>query len=429
MNDVASFNAFADALAQFDRLADLMGLDSPTRALLRTPAHEHRLTLPVRLDDGTIEVFHGFRVQHNDARGPAWGGVRFHPQETIDTVRALAMWTSWKTAVVNIPLGGSMGGVICDPHRLSTSEIERICRAWIRRVARTIGPRRDVPAPDVMTSGQHMTWMLDEYETLRGDHVPGAITGKTLGAGGSLGRVQAAGYGLVYTLRETLKELKLEPGDTSASVQGFGTVARHAIELYTQIGGKVTCVSSWDPDAGLPVAYRKREGIELSELQQSSDRLGNINPAKARHLGYEILDGEAWLSQEVEILIPAALEHQITSENVSSISDRVRIIAEGANGPTTPEAEEAINSRGIFVIPDILANAGGVTCSYFEQVQSNMNYYWPLSEVLSKLDRTLTAAFVAVSDLAGSKSLSMRDAALVIAIDRVATQCRERGWL
>ena len=429
MNDVASFNAFADALSQFDRLADLMGLDTPTRELLRNPAHEHRLTLPVRLDDGTVEVFHGFRVQHNDARGPAWGGVRFHPQETIDTVRALAMWTTWKTAVVNLPLGGSMGGVICDPHRLSTSEIERICRAWIRRVARTIGPRRDVPAPDVMTSGQHMTWMLDEYETLRGGHNPGAVTGKTLGAGGSLGRLEAAGYGLVYNLREALKELKLEPGATTASVQGFGTVAQHAIELYTQIGGKVTCVSSWDPDAGSPVAFQKLEGIDLQELRQSSDRLGNINPAKARDLGYEILDGEAWLSQEVEILIPAALESQVTSQNVGSISDRVRIIAEGANGPTTPEAEEEIVAREIFMIPDILANAGGVTCSYFEQVQSNMNYYWPLSEVLSKLDRTLTAAFIAVSDLAGSKSLSMRDAALVIAIDRVATQCRERGWL
>jgi glutamate dehydrogenase (NAD(P)+) len=429
MNDAASFNAFADALAQFDRLADLMGLDEPTRVLLRTPAHEHRLTLPVRLDDGTVEVFHGFRVQHNDARGPAWGGVRFHPQETIDTVRALAMWTTWKTAVVDLPLGGSMGGVVCDPHRLSTAEIERICRAWIRGVARTIGPQRDVPAPDMMTSAQHMTWMLDEYETLHSNHIPGAITGKTLGAGGSLGRLQAAGYGLVYTLRETLKELGLEPGATSASVQGFGTVAQHAIELYTQIGGKVTCVSSWDPDAGLPVAYRKRDGIELQELRQASDRLGNIDPPKAKDLGYEVLDGEMWLSQEVEILIPAALEHQITSENVNSISDRVRIIAEGANGPTTPDAEEKIVAREIFMIPDILASAGGVTCSYFEQVQSNMNYYWPLSEVLSKLDRTMTAAFVAVSDLADSKSLSMRDAALVIAIDRVATQCRERGWL
>ena len=429
MSETSSFNAFTDAVAQFDRLADLMGLDKPTRDLLRSPAHEHRLTLPVRLDDGSVEVFEGFRIQHNDARGPAWGGVRFHPQETIDTIRALAMWTTWKTAVVDLPLGGAMGGVVCDPHRLSTPEVERICRAWIRRVARTIGPRRDVPAPDVMTSGQHMTWMLDEFEALQGGHEPGAITGKTLGAGGSLGRLEAAGYGLVYTLREALKELDVDVGATTASVQGFGTVARHAIELYTQIGGTVVCVSSWDPTAGEPVSYRKTEGIDLEELRQAADRLGNIDPDKARDHGYEVLEGGAWLEQEVEVLVPAALEHQITADNVASISKSVRIVAEGANGPTSPEAEEVINAGDIFLIPDILANAGGVTCSYFEQVQSNMNYYWPLSEVLSKLDRKLTTGFISVSDLARRKSLSMRDAALVIAIDRVASQCRERGWL
>ena len=429
MSDPTSFNPFAEAQAQFDRVADLVGLDAPTRALLRTPAHEHRLTLPVRLDDGTVEVFHGFRIQHNDARGPAWGGVRFHPQETVDTIRALAMWTAWKTAVVDIPLGGSMGGVVCDPHRLSTTEVERICRAWIRRVARSIGPQRDVPAPDMMTSSQHMTWMLDEYEAMHIGHSPGAITGKTLGAGGSLGRLQAAGYGLVYTLREALKELGIEPGTTNASVQGFGSVAQHAIELYTQIGGTVTCVSSWDAAAGNAVSYRKSDGVDLAELRKASDQLGNIRPEAARDLGYEALDGDAWLMQEVDILIPAALEDQITPGNVASISQRVRILAEGANGPTVPAAEAALTERGVYVLPDLLANAGGVTCSYFEQVQSNMNYYWPLSEVLSKLDRKLTAAFIAISDLARTKKLTMRDAALVIAIDRVASQCRERGWL
>jgi len=424
-----SFNPFAAAQAEFDRIADLMGLEKPVRDLLRTPAHEHRLTLPVRLDDGNVEVFQGFRVQHNDARGPAWGGVRFHPEETIDTIRALAMWTTWKTAVVDLPLGGSMGGVVCDPHRLSAAETERISRAWIRRVARSIGPNRDVPAPDMMTSSQHMTWMLDEFETLRGCRAPGAITGKTLGAGGSLGRLEAAGYGLVYTLREALKELRLEPGATTASVQGFGSVAQHAIELYQQIGGTVTCVSSWDSAAGGPTAYRKAGGIDLAELRSASNRLGNIDPGKAKGLGYEVLAGDVWLEQDVEILIPAALEHQITAANVDRISDRVRVLAEGANGPTTPEAEAAILGRGVFVIPDLVANAGGVISSYFEQVQSSMNYYWPLSEVLSKLDRTLTAAFIAISDLATKKQLSMRDAALVIAVDRVATQCRERGWL
>jgi len=429
MNGESSFNPFTEAQAQFDRLADLMGLDAAARSLLRQPSHEHRLTLPVRLDNGRVEVFEGFRVQHNDARGPAWGGVRFHPQETIDTVRALAMWTTWKTALLNLPLGGSMGGVVCDPHTLTATEIERICRGWIRRVARTIGPRRDVPAPDIMTSGQHMTWMLDEYEILRGSRSPGAITGKTLGAGGSLGRLEAAGYGLVYTLREALKEMSIDPASTIASVQGFGAVAQHAIELYSQIGGTVICVSSWNQAAGAPVAYRKESGVDLKELRGATDRLGGIDPAKAEELGYETIDGDAWLAQEVDILIPAALEHQITMANVETISDRVRIIAEGANGPTAPEAEQEIIARGIFVIPDLLANAGGVTCSYFEQVQSNMNYYWPLSEVLSKLDRQLTAAYIAISDLARTKELTMRDAALVIAIDRVATQCRERGWL
>jgi glutamate dehydrogenase (NAD(P)+) len=429
MSDEGSFNPFAAAQAEFDRIADLMALDPAARKLLRKPAHEHRMTLPVRLDDGTVEVFDAFRVQHNDSRGPAWGGVRFHPQETIDTIRALAMWTTWKTAVVDLPLGGSMGGVVCDPHRLSTAETERISRAWVRRVARSIGPRLDVPAPDVMTSSRHMTWMLDEYETLCGSHRPAAITGKTLGAGGSLGRLEAAGYGLVYTLREALKELGIDPAKTTASVQGFGSVAQHAVELYTQIGGTVTCVSSWDAGAGAAVSYRKESGIVLSELRSASDRLGNIDPAAAADLGYEVLDGGAWLSQDVEILIPAALEHQITSGNVDRISAQVRVVAEGANGPASSAAEDAMRERGIFIIPDLVGNAGGVISNYFEHVQSNMNYYWPLDEVLSKLDRILTAAFVDISDLAGSKSLPMRDAALVIAIDRVATQCRERGWL
>jgi len=322
-----------------------------------------------------------------------------------------------------------MGGVICDPHDLSATEIERICRMWIRKVASTIGPQRDVPSPDVMTSGRHMTWMLDEYEALHGKHVPGAITGKTLGAGGSLGRVEATGYGLVYTLREALKELGVDPAATTASVQGFGNVAQHAIELYTQIGGTVTCAASWDPVAGAPFAFCKPSGIDLEELRTISDRMGGIDRDRASQLGYEVLPGDAWLAQDVDILIPAALEHQITTANVSSISDGVRIVAEGANGPTDPKAELILTERGVFVIPDVLANAGGVICSYFELVQSNMNYYWVLSEVLSKLDRQLTSAFIAISDLARSKNLPMRDAALVIAIDRVASLCRERGWL
>jgi glutamate dehydrogenase (NAD(P)+) len=336
---------------------------------------------------------------------------------------------TWKTAVVDIPLGGSMGVVVCEPHALSATEQERICRTWVRRLARHIGPHRDIPAPDVMTSAQHMTWMLDEYEAIQGDHQPGAITGKTVSAGGSLGRTQGTGYGLVYTLRESLKDLALDPDKTTASVQGFGTVARHAVELYIRIGGTVSCVASWDQADNTSYSYRKEGGIDLEELKTIADRMGGIDRQRAASLGYEVLDGEAWLSQEVDILIPAALENQITSANVDNISERVKIVAEGANGPTSPDAERTILDRDVFLIPDLLANAGGVICSYYEQVQSSSNYYWRLDEVLSKLDHQITTAFNLVSDLARSKNLTMRDAALAIAIDRVASMCRERGWV
>jgi glutamate dehydrogenase len=312
---------------------------------------------------------------------------------------------------------------------LSRAEQERVCRCWIRRLARNLGPHADVPSPDVMTSAQHMTWMLDEYEALHGDHRPGAITGKTIGAGGSLGRVQSTGYGLVYVVREALRELDRAPGSTTASVQGFGTVAQHAIELYQRIGGTVVSVAAWDQLDNTSYAFRKKDGIDLAELRGIADRMGGIDQARAADLGYEVIPGDEWLEQEVDLLIPAALENQINAANVDRVSQRVRLVVEGANGPTSPEAEQALLERGVYVVPDLLANAGGVICSYFEQVQSNANYYWRLDEVLSKLDLQLTAAFIAVSNLARSKELTMRDAALAIAIDRVASMCRERGWI
>ncbi len=424
-----SFNAFAMAQAQFDHIADLLELDAPTRELLRNPLREYSFLIPVRMDDGHVKIFRGFRVQHNDARGPGKGGIRFHPMETIDTVRALSMWMTWKCAVVDIPLGGSKGGVICDPHNLSAHEQERLCRGWVRQLARDVGPLRDVPAPDVMTSAQHMLWMLDEYETIHGAKYPGLITGKPVGMGGSLGRTEATGYGVVFTLREALKELKIRPGDTAASVQGFGNVAQYAIRLYNQIGGKITCVSCWDQQDETSYSYRKMDGVDLDELLKITDHFGGIDKGKAAGLGYEVLPGEAWIEQDVDILIPAALENQITADNVSKISQRVKVIAEGANGPTTPEADKAIIERGIFIIPDFLANAGGVTCSYFEQVQSNMNLYWDKDEVLGRLDVRMTAAYLAVSELARKKKLYMRDAAYVIAVNRVAQACKDRGWV
>ena len=424
-----AFNSFQMAQAQFDKVAEYLGLDAATRELLRFPLREHQFAIPIRMDDGTVKVFRGFRVQHNDARGPGKGGIRFHPQETIDTVRALSMWMTWKCAVVDIPLGGAKGGIICDPHNLSAHEQEQLCRGWVRQVARDVGPVLDIPAPDVMTNAQHMLWILDEFEHIHGGHYPGFITGKPVGMGGSLGRTEATGYGLVFTLREALKELKLQPEDTTASVQGFGNVAHYAIELYQQLGGKVTAVSCWDQGDQCSYTFVKRDGIDLPQLLAITDRFGGIDKAKAADLGYELLPGEAWLEQEVDILIPAAIENQLTVSNAGRIHPRVKIIAEGANGPTTPEADVEIRKRGILLIPDFLANAGGVTCSYFEQVQSNMNYFWGKDEVLGKLDVKMTSAYYAVSELARRENLYPRDAAYAIAIGRVARACHDRGWV
>ena len=423
-----SFNAFKMAQSQFDKVAKILELDSGTKELLRNPLREYHFSIPVRLDDGTVKVFRGFRVQHNDARGPGKGGIRFHPHETIDTVRALAMWMTWKCSVVNIPLGGGKGGVICDPHNLSDREQEQICRGWVRQISQDVGPLIDVPAPDVMTNAQHMLWMLDEFEAIHGGKFPGFITGKPVGMGGSLGRTEATGYGVVYTIREALKELKINPEETTASVQGFGNVAQYAIELYQQLGGKVICVSCWDQADQTSYSFKKEDGIDLSDLLKITDRFGGIQKDKASDLGYEILDGEAWIEQDVDILIPSAIENQITGDNVNNISDKVKIIAEGANGPTTPEADKEIEKRNIFNIPDFLANAGGVVCSYFEQVQSNMNYFWEKDEVLERLDTKMTSAFKAVNELAKKKNLYMRDAAYIIAINRVAQACKDRGW-
>jgi len=423
------YNPFKTAQAQFDKVAEMLNLDDGMKTFLRNTLREHHFLIPVHMDNGKVEVFKGFRVIHNNARGPGKGGIRFHPQETIDTVRALSMWMTWKCSVVDIPLGGSKGGVICDPHNLSSREQELLCRGWVRQLSKNVGPLEDVPAPDVMTNAQHMLWMLDEYETIHGAKYPGFITGKPVGMGGSLGRTEATGYGLVFTLREALKEKGIRPEDTIASVQGFGNVARYAIELYQQIGGKVIAVCCWNQKEQTSYTYRKKQGINLQELLSITDNFGSIDKDKAKDLGYEILPGSAWIEQDVDILIPAALENQVNADNIKKMNKRVKLIAEGANGPTTIEADETIKERGIFLIPDFLANAGGVTCSYFEQVQCNMNYFWEKEETLSKLDAKMTSAFIAVSELANKKNIYMRDAAYVIAIDRVAKATRNRGWV
>lgn len=424
-----SYNPFVNAQAQFDRVAEIIGLDEATRTLLRQPAMEYHFLIPVRMDDGSTRIFQGFRVQHNDARGPAKGGIRFHPQETADTVRALAMWMTWKCAVVDIPLGGGKGGVICDPRNLTQREQERLCRGWVRQVAKNVGPDVDVPAPDIMTNAQHMLWMLDEFEVINGGRYPGFITGKPVGMGGSLGRTEATGYGVMYTVREALKHLGININETTASFQGFGNVAQYAAELYGQMGGKTIAISCWDNTDKKSYTFRKKDGLDAAILMSITDAFGSIDKDKARDMGCEILDGDAWLEQEVDILLPSAIENQIIAQNVHKLSPKVEMVVEGANGPTTPDADEFIKKRGIFMIPDFLANAGGVTCSYFEQVQSNSNYYWEKEEVLQKLDAKMTAAFQAVNEISKKHKLYMRDAAYVISINRVAQAVKMRGWV
>jgi len=424
-----SFNAYKMAQEQFDSVAEKLGLDQATRDLLREADKEYHFNIPIRLDDGSYKVFRGFRVQHNDARGPNKGGIRFHPLETVDTVRALAMWMTWKTAVVDIPLGGGKGGVICDPHSLSTRELEAISRGWVRQVHEVVGPVQDVPAPDVMTSGQHMIWMLDEFEKIKGKKYPGFITGKPVGSGGSLGRTEATGYGAVYVLREAMTEHGIDIRETTASVQGFGNVARYAIELYNRLGGKVVAVSSWNNEEKKAYTFRKLTGFTGDELDTVSGRYGEILPDKAKEAGFEILDGDAWLEQDVDVLLPAALENQINASNVEKISSKVKIVLEGANGPTTPDADQVLNARDVLVIPDFLTNAGGVTCSYFEQVQNNMNYYWDKEEVFDKLDKKMTEAYHGVSYVSRNKEVPLRDAAYMIAIQRVVESCKLRGWV
>jgi glutamate dehydrogenase (NAD(P)+) len=427
--DDRAFNPFRAAQAQFDRIADLMGIDDAARALLRRPVHEHRFAIPVRMDDRRVRIFDAYRVVHNDARGPAWGGVRFHPQETADALRALAMWMTWKTAIVDIPLGGSMGGVVCDPHDLSRWEQEQLCRGWVRCLARDLGPERDVVAPDIMTHSRHMTWMLDEFEMIHGGRRPGAITGKPVHAGGSRGRDLAAGYGLVYTLREALKEIDLAPDKAVASVQGFGQVGRHAMELFERIGGTVRAVACLDQRNQEPTTFVRSDGVDREELLGMADTFGSIDRARAEAAGYEVKDGGAWLSEPVDVLIPAAMESQITADNQARVAPSVRLVVEGANGPTSEDAEIALRERGVRIIPDLLANAGGVLCSYFEQVQAASNSRWTLAEVVSRLDVQLTAAYREIADLADGKGLSLRDAALVVGIDRVVTVATDRGWV
>jgi glutamate dehydrogenase (NAD(P)+) len=423
-------NAFQMAQRQFDGVASQLNLDPQVAEILRWPAREFKFEIPVRMDNGSIRLFFGYRVQHNDARGPNKGGIRFHPSETLDTVRALAMWMTWKCAVADIPLGGGKGGVPVDPATLSVTEKERLCRGWVDQMWRNIGPRQDVPAPDVGTTPQMMGWMMDEYSKLVGQYTPGVITGKPVGGGGSLGRTEATGFGVIYAVREAMKHLKLDTTKSVAAIQGFGNVSQYAAIGFTeQLGGTVACVSYWDRADKMPYTVSHPKGIDPRFLQSITDQYGTIDKDKAVKAGYVIEDADAWIAKDADVLIPGALEGQINAETVKRVSSRVRLVAEGANGPTTPEADQVFKANGVFVIPDFLANAGGVTVSYFESVQNDMNYYWTKEETLKRLDTKMTQAFNSVLEMSEGEKVFMRDAAYMVAIKRVVTAMELRGWI
>ena len=423
-------NAFEMAQRQFDHVAGLLHLDPQVSEMLRWPMREFHFRIPVRMDDGTLRVFEGYRVQHNDARGPNKGGIRFHPSETLDTIRALATWMTWKCAVADIPLGGGKGGVVVDPATLSTPEKERLCRGFIDQLWRSIGPRQDVPAPDVGTTPQMMGWMMDEYSKLAVEYTPGVITGKPVGGGGSLGRTEATWYGVIYTVREALNHLKMDSSQCVAALQGFGNVSQYAAIGFTeQLKGKVACVSCWDRDDKISYTFSHAVGVDPRFLMSITDQYGSIDKSKARVAGYVIEDGNAWISKEADILIPAALEGQINADTVQNVHPSVRLVAEGANGPTTPEADQVFKANNVFIIPDFLCNSGGVTVSYFESVQNDMNYYWTHQEVIDRLDTKMTSAFNSVLDMSAKEKIDMRDAAYTVAIARVVKAMELRGWI
>jgi glutamate dehydrogenase (NAD(P)+) len=416
MND--ALNPFNIAQQQLDDAAQRLGLDPAMHELLRWPMQELKVILPVKMDDGSTKIFHAFRVAYNTARGPAKGGIRWHPDETIDTVRALAAWMTWKTSVVDIPLGGGKGGVICNPKALSETEKERLARAYIRAIGRTLGVTKDVPAPDVYTTPQIMAWMMDEYETIMGEKHPGVITGKPLPIGGSQGRGDATARGGIYVTREAAKIHRIVLNGKTMAVQGFGNAGQYAALLGEEVLG-LKLVAASDSKGGVynPNGIVARD---LVDFKLSTGMLKGFSDA-------DDITNQELLELEVAVLFPSALENVITKDNADNI--QCNILCELANGPTTPDADDILYHKGIIVLPDFLANAGGVTVSYFEQVQNTYNYYWHLEEVYRRLDEKMTRAFTGVHEMHLREKINMRQAAYLVSVARVAEACRLRGWV
>jgi len=411
-------NLFKIAQSQIDRAARKMQMDPEVHLLLREPIRELQVSIPIKLDDGTPKVFRGFRVQYNDARGPCKGGIRYHPEETVDTVRALASWMTWKCATVDIPLGGSKGGIICDPKSMSMHELERLSRAYIDRVGMILGPEKDIPAPDVYTTPQIMAWMMDEFSKLRGYNVPGVITGKPIQLGGSLGRGDATARGGLITLKEAAKHLKLNLAKARVAIQGYGNAGSYAASLTADLeGSKIVAVS--DSKGGI---YNPN-GLEPAAVLKHKQKTGSV----VNFPGAKFISNEELLELDVEVLYPSGLELVITEKNAANI--KAQIIGELANGPTTPEADDILHKKGVFVIPDFLCNAGGVTVSYFEWVQNLYNYYWDVEEVHEKLTKKMVKAFHDVLEISQREKVNMRVAAFILAMGRVVEAMKLRGWV
>ncbi len=411
-------NPFENSRKQLAKCADILGLDEGVHEMLRHPMRELRVTLPVRMDDGNIKVFEGFRIQYNDARGPTKGGIRFHPEENIDTVRALAAWMTWKCAVVDIPLGGGKGGVVCNPKEMSEGELERLSRKYIYSISQIIGPRKDVPAPDVYTNPKIMAWMVDEFSKISSSNQPGIVTGKPLTIGGSLGRGDATARGGLYTVREAAKALGIDLNDARVAVQGYGNAGYHAAKLAKEMFGcKIVAVT--DSKGGA----MNMDGMDPELLYEHKMKTGSV----ADLPDTSAITNDAILELEVDVLIPAALENVITEKNAHKVN--AKIVAELANGPTTPAADEILFQRGIHIIPDFLCNAGGVTVSYFEMVQNFYMYYWSEIRVHTRLDRKMTEAYKSVYEASKKYNIDMRTAAYVVAIERVVIAMKDRGWI
>jgi glutamate dehydrogenase (NAD(P)+) len=416
MANTSTINPFETAKQQVDIVADLIGIDSGIREVLKHPKRELTVNFPVRMDDGTYHVYTGYRVQYNMARGPTKGGIRYHPQVTLDEVRALAAWMTWKCAVVNIPYGGAKGGVVCDPKHMSRGELEGLTRRYASEIALIIGPEIDIPAPDVYTDSQTMAWIMDTYSMLKGYSVPGVVTGKPISLGGSEGRGEATGRGCAYVIREAAKDLGIKVKGATVAIQGFGNAGSVAANiLYDEQGAKIVAVS--DSKGGI----WKADGFNPHAVEDHKKKTGSV----VGFPGAKSISNDEVLEAKADILIPAALENQITKKNADKV--QAKIVAEAANGPTLPEADTILYQKKITVLPDVLANAGGVTVSYFEWAQDIQGYYWALDEVNTRLERVMVRSYNDVHKVALERKVHNRTAAYVLAIQRVVDAIKIRG--